>query len=297
MNTAINILNISEAHIKKVAKLTTTSHSKPMDFSTVLPWDEGVDLNMYPKKKEHSWIYGTAYFTDLSDKEKLELSWLEIGRDISMFIWLEQTIPVLYMGYINKYQNKISETISDYLMVFSKEEIVHTMMFKKFMSLADLNMWQPPKGLYELLTDTLPKMKPEVGILFTLLIEWVAELGAIYSTQVDGVEPMTKEMFRAHHVDEARHIAFGRWISEAYFDSAPEEELEQIRVMAKQIIPKLVDMFTYNPEIALHTSFDFPIAQDNNIAIEKIWRSDANSHINQKRFSVFYAWTDKLGLI
>ncbi|CAB9495204.1 diiron oxygenase [Alteromonas macleodii] len=291
-----NVISLNEDRLTKVSKLIKTSHHQPMDFATVLPWDNGVDLSMYPKQPDHLWIYGTEFYEQLNDEQRLELAWLETGRDISMFIWLEQTIPVLYMGYVNKYHEQIDETTKEYLMLFSKEELVHTMTFKKFMQLAGLEMWKPPVGLYELLTVTLPKMAPSIGILFTLLIEWVAELGAMHTSQKDNVEPMARQLFKAHHFDEARHIAFGRWISEAYFENASEQEVMQTRAMAKDLIPKLINMFSYNPEIALHTSYKFPVQPNEQEKIMQVWGSENNQRINSERFSEFYAWIDKLGL-
>jgi hypothetical protein len=290
------ILVLSESRKNKVAKLLATSHAKPMDLETVLPWKDGIDKSIFPKELHHSWIYGTPYYEQLTDEQKLELSWVETGRDISMFIWLEQTLPVLYMGYINRYYDQLDEGTIEYLMVFSKEELVHTLTFKRFMAMAELELWKPPVDLFELLTVTLPKMKPEVGVLFTLLVEWVAESSAMHTSQGPDINPMSRQLFKAHHFDEARHIAFGRWISECYFENAPLEEAQEIRNMAKKIIPKLINLFTYNPEIADRTSFEFPIGKHEQDKIETVFASQSNASINEERFSEFFSWIDKLGL-
>lgn len=297
MSTLTNsVLAISEARESKVRKLSEVSHHKTMDHATVLPWDQDIDRSLYPKDPDHLWINGTRFCEGLSDAQKLELAWLETGRDISMFIWLEQTIPPLYMGYVTQFHDRISQDLQEYLMIFSKEEIVHTLTFKRFMAKAGLKLWNPPVGLYELLTQTLPKMEPAVGVLFTLLIEWVAEMGAMHTSQGPGIEPMTRTMFREHHHDEARHIAFGRWISESFFETASPESIAQVKAMSRRIIPALIDMFTYNPEIARHTSFEFPIAMDDKAKIEEVWRSEHNARLNDQRFVEIYAWVDKLGL-
>lgn len=293
---AKSVLTISEARKSKVRKLSEISHHKTMDHATVLPWDQPMDLNLHPKNLEHLWINGTRFCENLTKEQKLELAWLETGRDISMFIWLEQTIPPLYMGYVTQFHDRISQELQEYLMIFSKEEIVHTLTFKRFMNKAHLQLWNPPEGLYELLTQTLPKMEPAVGVLFTLLIEWVAELSAMYTSQGKDVEPMTRTMFREHHADEVRHIAFGRWISESFFETANPEAVAKVREMSKKIIPTLIDMFTYNPEIALHTSFEFPIGVADRAEIEEVWRSEHNARINAERFAELYTWIDKLGL-
>lgn len=292
-----SVLTLSEERQAKVGKLNDSSHARTMDHATVLPWDREIDKSRYPKDPDHLWIKGTPFHDALSEQQKLELAWLETGRDISMFIWLEQAIPPLYMGYVSRCHDRLSPEVYEYLMVFSKEEIVHTLTFRRFMKKAGLQQWDPPVGLYELLTRTLPTMEPAAGVFFTLLIEWVAELGAMHTSQGDEIEPMTRMLFREHHLDEARHIAFGRWISESFFENGSPEAIAQVRQMTRAIWPRLVDMFTYNPEISRRTSFEFPIAGDDMQRIEQVWRSEHNAALNAVRFAEIRAWLDKLDLL
>lgn len=290
------LLTVMPSRLEKVRRLSEASHLQTMDHATVLPWNDPIDKALPPKNLDHLWIAGTRFAEGLTDTQRLELAWLETARDLSMFIWLEQSIPPLYMGYITRDHARIPPELQEYLMVFSKEEIVHTLTFKRFMAKAALPLFSPPQGLYTLLTETLPNMAPPVGVLFTLLIEWVAEIGAMHTTQDAGIEPMTRTLFRAHHHDEARHIAFGRWIAESYFETASAADANQVRAMCRQIFPRLIDMYTYNPEIARHTTFDHPVRPDDLEAIEAVWRSEHNAALNAERFAALYAWMDTLGL-
>ena len=117
-------LDVSESNKKGLSRLISVSHNRPMDFADALDWESGVDRTRLPKVPEHSWLYGTALYDQLTEEQRLECLWMEIARDVSMFISLEQTIPVLYMGYVNQYQGQLSKDIYEYLMIFSKEEIV-----------------------------------------------------------------------------------------------------------------------------------------------------------------------------
>jgi hypothetical protein len=179
-------------------------------------------------------------------------------------------------------------------MVFSKEEIVHTLMFTRYMKMAQLPTFSPADGLHELLTVQLPKMHPVAGIICTLILEWVAELSAMYVSQDDGVDPLTREMFRQHHVDESRHIAFARWIGESFFDRAGPEEAASMRQLMAGLMARLVPQFTYNPEIAKHTSFTFPIAFDDQKQIDEVRHSAINLARNRRRFGPLYAWLRKV---
>lgn len=293
----MSVIALNESSQRGMAKLISNSHERPMDLNSVLPWSEGVNKEMRPKPVDQCWLAGTPYDKLLSDEQRHELLWQETARDVSMFITLEQTLPPLYMGYINKQGDQLSSDVYEYLMLFSKEEIVHTLMFKRYMKLAGLNLFKPAEGVYELLTVQLPNMPPEFGVACTLLLEWVAELGAMHASQQEGIEPMTRKMFYEHHVDESRHIAFGRWVTESYLEKAPEPQAQQLRDLARALMARLIPQFTYNPEIADHVSFAFPIGRHDDARIAEVRNSAANAALNEKRFAPLNSWLRKLGVM
>jgi len=215
-----NPIILASENLAKVQTLINASHRSPMDLATVLPWSDSIDFDKPPKIERGSWIYGTPYWDALSDQQRRELLWKEVARDVSMFIWLEQTLPPLYIGYINRHPFSMSPEVYEYLMIFSKEEITHTLMFRRYMKMAGLELFQPPVGTYAQFIAQLPSMHPVIGILFTLMLEWVAEENAMFLTQDDSVEPLTRKMFHKHHIEEARHIAFGKRVAENFFSKA-----------------------------------------------------------------------------
>ena len=105
----------------------------------------------------------------------------------------------------------------------------------------------------------------------------------MYVSQDEVVDPLTREMFRAHHVDEARHIAFARWVGESFFEQAAEEDAAKMRGLMRGLMARLIPQFTYNPEIAVHASFDFPVAADD---LELITQIGILQQIWQKTKSV-----------
>lgn len=277
-------------------KLIQTSHANPMDLATVLPWEEPLDRTQYPKKRDSLWLHGTPWLDELTEEQRLELAWLEIGRDVSTFIFLEETLPPLYVGYINQYGDELDDTIKEYLMIFSKEEIVHTLVFRRYMEKAGLELWKPPAEFVALLTEVLPSMYPSAGIFITFALEWIAEIGAMYHTQHNEVEPITRALFKAHHFDEARHIAFGRWVSEWFLHQAPLEQKEQIKGLACQLVPEIVRKYLYEPEIAEHTSFAFPVAATDTQAIQQIRTSAHNQALKNSMLHDYLEWFRKIGI-
>jgi hypothetical protein len=279
-----------------IRKLVQASHRSFMDVDGVLPWSDGIDQSKSPKAARTSWVYGTPVWDKLTEGQRHELLWKETARDVSMFIWLEQTLPPLYVGYVNTYPHGLSPEIYEYLMIFSKEEIVHTLMFRRYMAIARLPLFTPPSGPYTALLSKLPVLHPAIGILWTLTLEWAAELVAMSGTQEPEVEALTRKMFHEHHVEEVRHITFGRRIIENFFNTASHAEQAAVREQFKPVLENLIDMLTFNPEIASHLSFPFPADLTDPDVVSTIRRSDNNRALNELRFKPQRDWFIELGL-
>jgi P-aminobenzoate N-oxygenase AurF len=287
-----NPIPVSERCTKELRRLAKVSHKMPMDLNRSIPWELGVNKSLRPKSNESSWIYGTAHWDVMTPEQRQALLWEEVARDVSMFIWLEQTLPPLYMGYINQFGDQLCAEVRDYLMIFSKEEIVHTMAFRRYSELAGLKHFRPSEGIQELFQEQLPKMPPVAGILCTLIIEYIAELGAMHATQHEDVDPLTRTLFKRHHVDELRHIAFGRWVAESYFQQATPEETAKLRGIAKTLVGRAIPQYTFNAEVIERVPIVLKTSED----IEAIRDSAHNREVNRDRFAELYTWLGRLGV-
>jgi P-aminobenzoate N-oxygenase AurF len=278
------------------SRLIDNSHRKYIDLESFLPWDSGVDKSLPPKAMDQLWIHGTEWTEQLDEAQKLETAWLETARDASMFIHLEHVIPTVYAGYVNDYRESLDPLVYEYLMIFAREELTHIMAFHRYLKTSELP-WYPRPGSYAELSVQLPRMRPEIGILFTLLIEWTAELAVMHGTQGDMVDPLTRSLFREHHQEEVRHIAFGKRIGEEYFERAPEAEATQARAHLGKLMHGLHRVYNYNPDIARYTSFHFPIQPGDEAAINAVQTSEANLALNAIRFREINDWCKALKII
>lgn len=290
------MLSIEPKRTPQLQKLIDISHADPIDFLHSLDWEMGVDRTKPPKLPEYCWLFGTPFYDELTAEQRHELLWLETARDITMFLTLERQLPGLYTGYVNQYEDDIAPEIYDYLMIFSREEITHTLMFKRYQKMAGLPQFNADP-MVAFAQEKLPTMAPVVGVLLTLLLEWTAELGAIFATQHKEVDPLTRELFRRHHIDEARHIAFARWIVESQFEVMAESDVAAIRILAREQYLRLVRGYTFHPDIAQFTSFEYPVKADDIASIKAVRFSDHNIAINLKRFAPMKNWLKKVGVL
>ncbi|HEY1750190.1 MAG TPA: diiron oxygenase [Caulobacteraceae bacterium] len=272
-------------------KLINASHKTYIDLETLVPWSTGVDRRKPPKALDQLWIAGTPYADALDEAQRLEVAWLEVARDASMFIHLEHVIPEMYCAYVSRGRGAFDPLVYEYLMLFAREELTHIMAFHRYLKVAGLPWYAPPgAGSYAEFAAKLPQLRPEIGIIFIMLIEWTAELAVMHATQSREIEPITRKLFRAHHSEEVRHLKFGIAIGDGYFESAPPEEADEVRRNMGRLVQGLHAVFSFNPQIADYTSFEFPVRPDDAEAIRSVQQSEHNRALNAVRFKELYDW-------
>jgi P-aminobenzoate N-oxygenase AurF len=278
-----------------IKTLINASHRSYIDLNSYLPWQDGINKKMVPKPANQSWLYGTPYYDELTEEQRLETLWLENARDVSMFIHFEHFLPPLYAGYCNSYGRDLDPLVYEYLLLFSREELTHIMSFQRYREVAELPLFAPPGG-WNPFTKSLSTMRPEIGICLTLLVEWLAELGAMHAVRSTEVEPLTRKLFREHHVEETRHLAFGKSIAEVFLQRCSAEEADQVKQLLRGFMRGYLPAYTYNPEIARFTSFRFPVQPDDEQAISTVRNSTHNQQLNNERFKELIAWCTAQGV-
>jgi P-aminobenzoate N-oxygenase AurF len=275
-----------------IQQLTAKSLRDQMDYNHSVPWELGCDKTRPAKKFDQVWLYNTSVWSGLTHEQQIELTWLEAARDISMFINLEQLIPQLFSTYLVNHGARMSPEIHEYMMVFSREELLHIMMFNRYLKIAALEKHEKNDFFYKLVEKLLAS-EPEVGITFTLLIEWLAECKVMLSTQSDEIDPLTRAMTRAHHIEEVRHLHFGKTIAEAWFARTPPEATAEIRAKLRDMILSIVHAV---PAIQSYASFTLPCDLNDPALIEEA-RSKAHYHeIVQARYGEVFAWARTIGV-
>jgi hypothetical protein len=286
------MLTMNAQRMKTVDVLVSKSHQDYLDLGRDLPWDAHRP-ELPVRRDAASWIYGTRHWEALTPAQRQELKRQEMARDVSMFIQLEETIPVLYQGYVNRYSRELAPAVRNYLSLFSKEEIIHTLMFQRYLERTGLELYAPPEGYKELYLDQLPAMHPIYGITSTLAIEIMAEDGAMFATQDDSVDPLTKTLFFRHHREELRHIAFGKLIVATYLESATADEAARLKGFIANVLAKVVRNYLFYPVIM--SRLDFPLLPEG-MDHDEIRLSDHNRATNSARFPMLFSWCEGVGL-
>lgn len=200
-------------------RLTGASRRKAWDVYNAFDWPASLESDRWCMPPELISIFGTPVYEALSEEQKKRLSLFEIGNFFSLVLQGERP---LVQGLVHRlYLKSSSREVTEYLHHFVDEENKHMVMFGEFCN-RYIGKVYPEKKIA--LTREYSKGEEEVAFFCKVMV--VEELGDYYNVLIDRderVEPLVREINRVHHIDEARHLAFGRvHLAELFARHSPE---------------------------------------------------------------------------
>ena len=211
-------------------RLSDASVRKQWDVYAAFDWPESIEPEAgWSMSPELISIYGTEAWDALDEVTRKRLSFYEIVNFFSFVLLGERP---LIEGMTHRMYRKASlGAVTEYLHHFVAEENKHMIMFGTFCNRYAQKIY-PEKKL------VLPReyAKGEEDIAFFCKVLIVEELGDYYNLKMmsDGrIHPLVAKINKVHHIDEARHLAFGREylreMAEQHLAAWSEEELASFR--------------------------------------------------------------------
>lgn len=213
-----------ETAAQLAVRLTSASRRKSWDVFNLLEWPEKLS-DMWCMPPELVSLYGTPVWDTLDIDQQKRLALYECCNFFSLVLQGERP---LVQGLVHRYHQKGNpREITDYLLHFVDEENKHMMMFGEFCN-RYIGKVYPEKKIA--LTRQWAKGEEEVAFFCKAMV--VEELGDYYNVVIDRderVDPFVRAVNYQHHVDEARHLAFGRvYLAEAFQKHAPTWSAETL---------------------------------------------------------------------
>jgi hypothetical protein len=192
-------------------------------------------------------LYGTTYYSELSEPQQKRLSFLEAVNFFSLNIHGEKT---LIEGLARRLYEKKSQTYSDYLHHFLDEENKHMVYFGGFCMRYAGKIYPDKKMNLE-----RDYARGEEEFLFfakVLIFEEIVDVYNVRMAQDERLAHISREINRLHHRDEARHLVFGRRIVAKLFEEfAPQWNTEVLQGVRKYLEQYLLATWReyYNPDV------------------------------------------------
>jgi len=200
-------------------RLTKASRKKLWDVYNTFDWPAALQENVWYMPPELISIYGTPVYDALTEEQQKRLSLYELGNFFSLVLQGERP---LVQGLVHRlYAKGNTVSVNEYLHHFVDEENKHMVMFGEFCN-RYIGKVYPEKKI------SLPKeyAKGEEEVAFYCKVMVVEELGDYYNVTIEKderIDPLVREVNRVHHIDEARHLAFGRLqLAELFQRYSPE---------------------------------------------------------------------------
>ena len=188
-------------------RLSDASVRKSWDVYSAFDWPESLspEAHWYMSPELIS-IHGTPVWDELDDAERKRLSFYEIVNFFSFVLYGERP---LISGLMNRmYRKNTLGVVTEYLHHFVDEENKHMIMFGMFCNRYAGRIY-PEKKI------VLPReyARGEEDISFYCKVLIVEELGDYYNLEMmsdKSIHPLVARINKVHHIDEARHLGFGR---------------------------------------------------------------------------------------
>jgi hypothetical protein len=246
--------------IEKVAdKLSRGSKKLVYDVYTKFAWPETLDASAWAMSPEYVSLYGTSIWDGLSDAQRRTLAFYECAGFFSMILHGER--PLLEGMSHRLYTLEKNMTVVEYMHHFLDEENKHMVMFSTFLRRYFGKVYPEKKVPFARVFAS-----GEEDIAFFAKVLVVEELSDVYNVALaadDRLAPIVREINHTHHVDEARHIHFGRvYLKQLWERSAPswsEAQRESFRTWLVDYINASWRDF-YNPAVYRDAGIEDPYA-------------------------------------
>lgn len=282
-------LTVDTTKLERVmGKLVELTRADPHNPYTDLQWPESIDgVWMSPELMS---IHGTSVETELDEETLAALNKWECVNFFSLNV---SGIRDLLVAMTERLHTRGFELVSEYLHCFVAEENEHMWYFAKFCN-------DFAGKLYEdramVLADSV---EPDIEN-FLLFVRAVIfeELVDVYNRSMgddERLHPFVRELNRIHHLDEVRHIAYGRMYVDLFHqqlrDKYPRGRIEEIEKIVKRFIQISV-LKLYSPAVYRDAGFDRPAR------VRKALLSDpARIEYNRSLMAPTAAYLAKVGIL
>jgi hypothetical protein len=195
-----------ETSSELAVRLTRASRRMLWDVYNAITWPDQLVEGAWWMPPELVSIYGTSAWDTMDEGQRKALSKYELGNFFSLVLQGERP---LVAGLSDRlYARSNDKNITQYLHHFLDEENKHMVMFGEFCH-RYIGKVYPEKKI------SLPReyAKGEEEVAFFCKAMVVEELGDYYNVAIEKderVDPLVREINKVHHIDEARHLTFGR---------------------------------------------------------------------------------------
>lgn len=197
----ITVEESSTRLLKSAAKLSRIPDEE-------IDWSAPVEEDLYGLSPEHSTLFGTPLWLEMSEAQRKKLTRLEMASIMQTGIWFEMILQEMLLREFYRGQYHSSEF--QWAIKEIEEECRHTLMFAKASEKLAGTTFHPPRHVMELGRILKNVAWGEVSYAGILVAEEILDILQRSSRKDERVCMITRQTSDIHVVEEARHMKFAR---------------------------------------------------------------------------------------
>lgn len=189
-------------------RLIDSSAQLSYDPATEVDWDTPLDKDFHGASPEWSTLYGTEYWSELTEEQRKELTRQEAGSVASTGIWFEMILQQLVLRDL--YCKDASDPRFQWALTEIADECRHSIMFGRGVEKLGAPSYRPKRIWRELgrAFKTLGFGEAAYGAI--LVAEEVLDVMQRDWMRDERVAPFVRTINNIHVVEESRHMKFAR---------------------------------------------------------------------------------------
>ncbi|MFP3986109.1 diiron oxygenase [Streptomyces sp. E11-3] len=178
------------------------------DPATEVDWETPLDRDFHGASPEWSTLYGTAYWQELTDAQRKELTRQEAASVASTGIWFEMILQQMVLRDV--YAKDPTSAEVQWALTEIAEECRHSIMFARGAAKLGAPAYQPPRFATELGRVFKTLAFGEAAYAAILVAEEVLDVMQRDWMRDERVAPFVRTINNIHVVEESRHMKFAR---------------------------------------------------------------------------------------
>ncbi|MFM9370737.1 AurF N-oxygenase family protein [Streptomyces sp. Da 82-17] len=189
-------------------RLLASSATLSYDPATEVDWETPLDKDFHGASPEWSTLYGTAYWRELSEELRKELTRQEAASVASTGIWFEMILQQMMLR--DMYAKDPTDPRFQWALTEIADECRHSIMFARGAKKLGAPAYRPKRAVVELGRAFKTVAFGEAAYAAILVAEEVLDVMQRDWMRDERVVPFVRTINNIHVVEESRHMKFAR---------------------------------------------------------------------------------------
>ncbi|WP_369153258.1 diiron oxygenase [Streptomyces sp. R17] len=198
----------SDDDVDVARRLLDSSAQLSYDPLTEVDWDTPLDKSLHGASPEWSTLYGTAYWDEMSDAQRKELTRQEAASVACTGIWFEMILQQMILRDI--YSKDPTDDTFQWALTEIADECRHSIMFARGAKKLGAPAYRPHRVAVELGRLFKTTAFGEAAYAAILVAEEVLDVMQRDWMRDERVVPFVRTINNIHVVEESRHMMFAR---------------------------------------------------------------------------------------